>query len=130
MRLRPAPVSRRQVCGWSCCAEVPISMATLYVDLGRSVTVVGSTPNIHSSANITGDGPWSLGDFSWYRLSSGVSGNNHDSCLTFSDGLASVVWWILVGEGSTGVASLISFSDLPGHSGDIDSSDYNSVGYS
>lgn len=55
-RLRPALLWRRQMFGSSCCALTSVLTASLYVDFGRRIKVVGSTCK-YDSAKITGDGP-------------------------------------------------------------------------
>lgn len=110
-------VSRRRACGWSFCALMLLSTATSYVFLGRSITVVDSSWKMHSSANITGDGPGDSAESTWCLLNSDFSGNNRDSSLTLAKVFPSVIGWILVGEGSAGFAFLIRFSDSTSHSG-------------
>lgn len=90
MRSSPAPVFKRQVCGWIWCKLISISMGTLYVDFGRSVTKDGSTSKVNSSANIADDGPWDLKQVSLRLGTSNLSGNNSYSCLILVEASASV----------------------------------------
>lgn len=93
--------------------------AIFYVDLGKSVTVVGSTQQIHFSANVTGHGRQEAGVFSWFLHNSEFSENNHEPCLPDSEAPVPTAPWISATEGSTGFTSPVSFSDLTGHLGGI-----------
>lgn len=69
-RFSTAPVSRTNECGWNCLALVRSFTADLYVDLGRSVTVIRAKLKPHFFANITGEDACCVRD--WFCWDSGI----------------------------------------------------------
>lgn len=70
-----------------------IFMTTSFLGFRRSVTVVGSTRKLNSSANITGDGAQDSNECSLSLKISDWSRNSNDFCLT----VQKLLLWLYVG---------------------------------
>lgn len=118
-KLRPAPVSSGNVCGWRCWVLTPSFAAMLYVDFRQSDILVSDTWKRLSSANIYGIDLWNVGK-RFYFCGGFISFGNKDvSYLVVHKALALVAWWDLVWEGFTCFTSPVSFSDWISPSGGI-----------
>lgn len=103
-RLKPVPISRRHVCGWSCWSLVS--------RLCRSFTLAFSSGCYLKntfSAKIAGGGGCCIEDGFFFESFFEYFGNSNVICLEVSEDSPSVVWWGFLWEGPPAFFSRLFF---------------------